>query len=177
MHPSILLHSGRYFDFTQPEASGFSIGDIAHALARMCRFTGHCHYFYSVAQHSVLVSRILPPRLQLAGLLHDAHEAFVGDVAAPLKMLLPDYRELEKRVEKAVLARFGFNEPLPIEVKDADLRLLYTEKRDLMPIATPDWPMPPGITPLDYRIAPEQPAIAEKRFLARFQELQIMGSY
>lgn len=177
MHPSILLRSGRYFDFTQPETSGFSIGDIAHALARICRFTGQCSHFYSVAQHSVLVSRILPPNLQLAGLLHDAHEAFMGDVAAPLKMLLPDYRALEKRVEAAVLARFGFDGPLPVEVKEADLRLLYTEKRDLMPKSGPDWPLPPGITPLEHRISPKTPAEAEKEFLSRFQELQVMGGY
>jgi 5'-deoxynucleotidase YfbR-like HD superfamily hydrolase len=177
MYPSILLRSGNYFDFTNPERSTFTVADVAHALARICRFTGHCHHFYSVAQHSVLVSKILPPELQMAGLLHDAHEAFVGDIAAPLKLVLPDFRELEDRVQRAVLERFSITLPLHSEIKRADLVLLATEKRDLMHVNAREWQMPAGVTPLEARITPKTPAQAEREFISRFQELTLMGDH
>lgn len=177
MYPSILLSSGNYFDFTNPERSSFTVSDIAHALARICRFTGHCGHFYSVAQHSVLVSRILPPPLQLPGLMHDAHEAFVGDVAAPLKMLLPDYREIEERCQAAVLERFGITLPLSPDIRDADLVLLSTEKRDLMKRTEQPWPVESNYRPLEMRITPMTPAQAERAFLLRFQELKLMGDH
>jgi 5'-deoxynucleotidase YfbR-like HD superfamily hydrolase len=172
--PTIALQSGEYFDFLDPAASRFTIEDIAHALAHICRFTGHVHTYYSVAQHSVHVSRIVPAWCALAGLLHDAAEAFVGDVSKPLKDLLPDYRIIETRVEQAVLDRFGLSLPLPLEIKEADITMLATEQRQLMTNGD-TWHHTHGRQPLDMKLPYMPPKIAKQAFLDRFAELGGQG--
>lgn len=172
MRPTILTASGRYFDFIRPEASSIEIGDIAHALAHICRFTGHARQFYSVAEHSWHVSHLVPRGDELAGLLHDAPEAFIGDVAKPLKMMLPDYALIEKRVEAAVLARFGLSAPLPDSVKDADRQMLRVEQVQAMPGAGHDWGLG-DLSPQAKLVRLEfwDPAEAAMMFLRRFEEL------
>lgn len=181
--PSILLRSGEYFDFLDPDPSKIHIHDVAHALARLCRFTGHTSEFYSVAQHSVLASRLVPPEHAMAALLHDAAEAFVGDVAAPLKRLLPDYAVIERRVEAAISERFGIPFPLPECVKRADLVMLATEARDLLPRPLSDgghraegavngWAVLQRVEPLRDWIVPWGPTTARVAFLERYEELR-----
>lgn len=168
---SIKLSSGRYFDLAHPESAVFGIEEIAHALSQICRFTGHCREFYSVAQHSVMVSHIVPPEHALAGLLHDAPEAFVGDVAKPLKTMLPDYAEVEAAVEAVVFRRFGLPEKLHACVKVADLVMLRTEQRDLMRDDGVVWRGAEGVRPLALKLVPVGPKEARQAFLARFEEL------
>lgn len=168
MVPEILTHGGHYFNFERPEESVIDIEDIAHSLANLCRFSGHVQRFYSVAQHSVLVSELLPGPLKLAGLLHDAPEAYLGDVSAPLKTLLPDYRHIEDRVSAAVLGTFGLSYPLDPQVKVADMRALATEKRDLMPYSEVEWECIRGLEPHPKHIAGCSPIMAEMMFLEQF---------
>ena len=170
--PTIMLAGGSYFDLEDPASSDFGIEDIAHALAHICRYTGHCRTFYSVAQHSVLVSRAVPEEHAFAGLMHDAAEAFIGDVSKPLKVLLPDYKRIEDRIEAAVFARFGLAADLPPCVKEADRVLLRTEQRDLMGAEGHEWSFTEGAAPLSERIDPLPPAEAKWLFLTRYAALR-----
>lgn len=166
--PTILLRSGSYFDLLRPEASTFTILDIAHALSNLCRFTGHTHRFLSVAEHSVYVSQLVPREDTLAGLLHDAAEAFVGDVSRPLKSLLPEYRVIEDRVSRAVLSRFGLDPVLPDSVGQADRVMLRAEQfyamryDDVWPGLLPEVVIEPQFLP---------PEAARFLFLQRYFEL------
>ncbi len=164
--------AGIRFDFLMPGASVFTTTDIAHALSHICRFTGHTRDFYSVAQHSVLVSTIVPPAFALAGLLHDASRAFIGDLARPLKQLLPEYQAVERHVQSAVFERFGLPATVPAAVQDADLVMLATERRDLLQSSEGwEWTSIADIEPLPWRIRPEPPLVARRQFLDRYREL------
>jgi len=131
--------AGRAFWPLDPRTEEVNADDIAHALSHQCRFAGHVREFYSVAEHCVRVS-VLIEKLggcaweQLAGLLHDASEAYLVDLPTPVKRSMPDYDRFEREVEACVEERFGLP-PGSIRsaiVKDADLVMLATEKRDLM---------------------------------------------
>ncbi|SDV49782.1 hypothetical protein [Chitinasiproducens palmae] len=168
---TILTAGGTPFNFFAPWAASIDLDTIAHALSNLCRFTGHTRAFYSVAQHSVLVSEIVPPEFAMQGLLHDAHEAYVGDMAQPLKAILPGYRALEDTVAEAVRAAFDLPLELDAVVKHADLVALATERRDLMPPSSMHWQILDGVQPRSERITPVSPADAYRAFLDRYAEL------
>lgn len=169
--PSILTASGNLFNFVSHEANILNIEDIAHALSHICRFTGHTREFYSVAQHSVLVSHLVPREYALQGLMHDAAESVLGDVSSPLKQLLPDYKSLEKTIEKTIFEKFGLPATLHESVKAADLTMLVTEQRELMPQFDEAWQSFAHIRPLDIAIFPIDPKRAKALFLDRYYEL------
>jgi len=170
IHPSIQTYSGNKFDFTE-FGNVVLIDDISHALSNICRFGGHCRQFYSVAQHSILASYIVPTQDALWALLHDAAEAYVGDIPTPLKQLIPDYKKIEKRVEGEVLELFGLRGHMPASVKHADLVMLATERRDLMAEQQERWEILDNIIPLKETIVPLLPFEAKQAFLIRFSEI------
>ena len=171
MKPTILTVSSQSFNFIDPASNVIRVTDIAHALAHVCRFAGHTREFYSVAQHSVLVSLIVPPEDALAALFHDATEAYIGDVSSPLKQLLPDYQAIEARLHADIFAKLGIPAELPASVKRADRILLATEQRDLIAPHDEEWSQLAGIAPLVECIAPLPPWQAATLFLERYREL------
>lgn len=169
--PCITTRSGRQVSLLNPQYSQIDIGDIAHGLAYQCRFNGHTSRFYSIAQHSLMVASILPDHLKMAGLLHDAAEAYVGDVVQPLKVLLPDYQMYENRFTQVIGQRFNVNLYHHPEVKQADLIALATEKRDLLPREKCTWDLLKGIKPLERLTLPMTAEHSEETFMRVFMDL------
>lgn len=174
----IQTRSGTRFDLLDPRPEMIDIGDIIHALSHLCRFTGHVSRFMSVAEHSVMVSNLVPAQDALAGLLHDATEAYVADVAdvaRPLKQLLPDYKVIEDRIWLVIAERFSLDPQLPASVKEADNISLMWERRDLLAGSADAW-REWGPEHLIVRV-PEQPVkgldpeAAATAFRQRFAEL------
>ena len=175
----IQTFTGRKFYPLAPRPADVDIRDIAHALAMKCRFCGHAREFYSIAEHSVRVSGIVPGSAAMAGLLHDAAEAYLADVSRPVKhaMWVHDpargqepFDAVEARVLAAICAGLGVATVDYANVAQADTILLATEARDLM--APPPEPWDLGVAPLPERIVPWAPPTAEAAFLARFAELR-----
>ncbi len=135
----IQTFTGRRFDLLDPQPEMVDIDDIAHALSMLCRFTGHTGKFYSVAQHSVLVSSLVPIGDALVGLMHDATEAYVGDLSSPLKALLPEYKRIERGIWLAIADKFSLPPIIPQTVRDADIMALMTERDDLLGVPPEPW--------------------------------------
>lgn len=176
IEPTIQLTSGRYFNFLDPDSTPLQIDDIASGLSRICRFTGQVREdvdHYSVAQHCVLASILIEDQTQAYhALMHDSAESVIGDMNSPLKQLCPDYKRVEARVEASLSKLHGFPAHMTVEVKQADLRILATEKRDLMPVDqddTDEWKWLPE--PYDFVIQPWSARFARDAFLARWAEL------
>lgn len=166
----ITTYSGRHFDYLKPSIESINITDIAKALSHECRYTGQLERFYSVAQHCVECSYIVPKKFALEALLHDAVEAYCKDIPSPLKRLLPDYQRMEKSID--LIVRQKFNLPLAEspEVKRADLIMLATEHRDLANDGK-DWPILKDIPLLQRKLEALPSNIAFNRFIRRFEEL------
>ncbi len=171
--PWIQTVSGKKFPLDKPDLDQIDIEDIAHALSMLCRFNGQCTKFYSVAEHSVHVSYEIDPELALVGLLHDAAEAYLGDVPSPLKKKLRRFTKFENRMEAAIGKKFGVDAKLfkNKELKRADIQLLVDEKEVVMVPEPEPWPdNAPPIKNTD-RIECWSPEDAKAAFLSRFHEL------
>lgn len=168
----ICTYLGHRFYPLEGRIDRIHLEDIAHGLAYQCRFNGQTSEFYSVAQHSMMVADIVSrahPELRLPALLHDASEAYLGDVVKPLKALLPEYKGIEERVERIVAEAFGvmelFDPRIHAIIKRADMVALATEKRDLMPHSAEDWSYLLGFEPLPDPIVSLSPEQAKRSFL------------
>lgn len=138
-NPYIETFTGKKFHFLNPTPDMIDIVDIAHSLSMQCRFTGHIDEFYSVAEHCVAVSLIVNKENELAALLHDASEAYLSDIASPIKQCFPQYQEMESKVMQVIADKFGFDWPLNEDVKDADTTQLKTEAKYLLSTQGKDW--------------------------------------
>lgn len=168
----INTYTGRQFWPLAPRVEDIDLEDIAHALSLQCRFTGHVHEFYSVAQHCCLVAEKVPDGDKLWALLHDAPEAYLIDLARPVKQApeLKGYRDAEERLMAVIADRYGLVGECPESVKDADTRMLMTEAHSLMTMH-PQWLMDAPWQRYPETITPWPSALAKARYLNRFAAL------
>lgn len=181
---NILTYTGKAFPALEPDPDLIDIDDISHALSNLCRFAGHVTKFYSVAEHcvrclDVAVDDGADVLTQLAVLLHDSTEAYLVDLPRPIKRAdgFGGYRQAEKKLDRAVIEKFGLHGADSAAILDADLRLLVTEARDLLPVNDDKslmWPL--GIEPLPEKIEPWTPERSKKTFRARYEALEFARS-
>jgi hypothetical protein len=176
--PYLQTVSGRWVNPFEPDPEQLDPHDIARALANQCRFGGHCRVFYSIAQHSVIVSELVEQRGGdvedvFAALMHDASEAYLGDMPHPLKhrsALGAEFKAAEDHLEQVLLDRFSIKADVP-EIKRADRALLATERRAFSE-ETWHWPELEGVEPLDLELTAWPPDEAARAFAERYAELQ-----
>ena len=175
--PYLQTVSGRWVNPFDPDPDQLDAKNIARALANQCRFGGHSRVFYSVAQHSVIVSELVEQRGGdaedvFAALMHDASEAYLGDMPHPIKHRSPlgaAFKAAEEHLEEAIRDRFRIKADVP-EIKRADRALLATERRAF---SNKDWHWPEldGVEPLDLELEAWAPDAAARAFAARYAEL------
>jgi len=175
---------GQALNLLAPQAASITLEDIAHGLANTCRFGRMADPYYSVAQHSILVSRWAEEEncsLEIiqAALLHDAHEPFLGDIATPLKRSFRSWRKLAEQLDKAIGKSLAVDHTLfetPV-VKEFDYLALSVEAYQLMPVQISAWDgdlIPREEIPAGKKITrPLPPAAAKKAFLARARQLNL----
>ena len=167
---AIYTYTGRMIRPLDPNPDDIDIEDIAHALSMQCRFTGHLRKFYSVAEHCVLAARLVEPEQRLETLLHDASEAYLSDIARPVKKapgFAETYHKYEAQLERAIQQRFGLPVgPMPDYVKKADDRMLGVEIHEL---CHPNFVDAYGVIPADgVSVQCWSPRMAEGFFLEDF---------
>lgn len=148
---TIKLRSGRYLDLRNPRPDQFTLSDIAGGLSKICRFGGQIPAFYSVAEHCVHCAEQaardgLNSLVQRIALLHDAAEAFIGDVVKPLKIMLPEYAAVERRMETVIAAKYGlFGETPSVSTacwdaaREIDRAMLIAERRAMFGVDGVVW--------------------------------------
>lgn len=171
---AIYTFSGRIIRPLDPNPDDIALEDIAHALSNQCRFTGHTRNFYSVAEHCILATALVARDQRLETLLHDASEAYLADIARPVKKapgFAETYLKYEAQLEAAIQQRFGLPVgPMPDYVKTADERMLGIEIHTLLPsnFAKAYGPIEPWFISGPRCWSPRR---AEDRFLELFDEV------
>ena len=175
----IVTYTGKEFDVLHPDPNLICLEDIAHALSQTCRFTGHTSRFYSVAEHSVLCSDVcVSTEYRAACLLHDAAEAYLNDIASPVKYHLPDYNDLEEVIILTIFSKYGLRliPPWHEAIRLADKYLLRSEIHQLMPENSPAFE---GVflerRPDEFPVLVEcwESELAKETFLHRAKELTL----
>jgi hypothetical protein len=161
---------GKFWPFV-PRVGDVRIVDIAQGLGNLCRFTGQVTHYYSVSEHCIHVSRLVPERFALAGLLHDASEAYCNDVPSPLKHSgrMEEYVRAEEGVQRTILKAFGLPPSIPDCVHEVDYALCAAEAMELQRPA-PEW------AKARKAVRPERfhfysPYVAGLAYMNRFDEL------
>lgn len=167
----VQIHSGEPFYPLSPKPEDINIDDIAHALGMVCRYGGHCTRFYSVAEHSWLMSHTVAPEHALWALLHDAAEAYVGDMVRPLKHVMPEFMAAEDRIMEAITTKFNLPGQMPDQVKEHDTRIVVDEREQIMAPSRLPWTALDGYAPLGVTIDGWPPVTATHMFKARFDQL------
>jgi len=165
-------YTGGKFNINNFTDDDIEIQDIAHSLSLQCRFNGHCKFFYSVAQHSTLIAKKLmddgyDPETCLMGLLHDATEAYLCDIPRPIKPHLTGYRDLENKLQYNILKSFMLPTELPDVIREYDIRILASERRQVMNKSNNIWAVD-TIEPLDVEIKEMDWVEASQEFLNMF---------
>lgn len=175
---TIRLRSGLYLDLADPQPDQFTLEDIAGALSKICRFGGQIEHFYSVAEHCVHCAEQAAADgastdAQVAALLHDAAEAFLGDVVKPLKVMLGDYGAIERLMESVIAKKFGIGAQFAEVVKEIDRAMLIAERRRLFSQDSVVWTGEQSVRRLRPCIGEWLPNVAEARFLSLAAKLGI----
>lgn len=137
------LFKGKLTDINNIKADKLDVAEMARTLQRIPRYNCHSDFEWTVGQHSLLVAKILEDKgqsleVQLAGLLHDASEAYINDVIRPIKVYLKEYFKYENRVEDAILSKFGLKGLETYAYREADNLALYAESAKLIGLNN-DW--------------------------------------
>ncbi len=161
---------GMFWAF-DPRPEEVFLADIAKSLSKKCRFNGNCKVFYSVAEHSLWCSWLVPDQYALEALLHDAAEAYISDMIRPLKVHFPEYRAVEDKIEQVIAERFELTFPFPPCIKEADQAMLHAEKEQIMMPPPADWCEAGEAAPAKVKIAGLEWRDAETLFVKRYFEL------
>lgn len=172
----ISTFSGKMFHPFDPRPDQIDIRDIAHGLSLLCRFSGQCPDFYSVAEHSIYVANRLPEDLKLAGLLHDASEAYLADLPRPVKVGLPEYKTIEMNVEAVIAEKFGLPFPTPSRVMTVDRELLKLEVFTFFGAAQYHKDFGEPYTLPREHLFGFEPRTAEKKFLHLWAQLNLVAN-
>jgi uncharacterized protein len=170
--PWLQTFSGRQFYPLDPREDDVHIEDIARALSLQNRYAGHTKFPYSVAQHCLIMSDLVPVEFAFEALMHDASEAYLCDIPRPIKPFLTNYIEIEDRLMEVISKKFNFTYPMSPEIRFADTRMVYTEKKWVVhDVLTWDEYSEKDYPPFEVEIYSKSYEIIEQQFLKRFKEL------
>lgn len=177
---TIRLRSGIYLDLADPQLDQITLDDIAGGLSKLCRFGGQIETFYSVAEHCVHCAEQaeldgLPIETQIACLMHDAAEAFIGDMVKPLKIMMPEYKAVEENVESVIRIKFGIDGFANSDhVRKIDHEMLIAERCALFTADKVEWAGESQVRKIDRKLHCLPPSLAESWFMRRAKLLGVV---